>query len=301
MLQKGAHRAPEVLGGEQLARQFGHERVGGARAAVLAHGAHDLLRRRVRARGPFRQAPCKGARGVVEALVGEHPVDHVPALERGGVIQLARHHQLARPCRPRALGQALGAAHRGRQAHDGLHEPETRRLRGEQQVAAERELEGRREAQPVRGEDRRQRQLLDAVHEPQEALPQLRAALACEAVELVHVHAAAHHATLRAHQQAARRVRHERVDRLDQLADQLRFEEVQGRAVERDDAQRAIVLQAHLAHGPQPTGPIPREHRTLGGVSLAQRPKPGSSMLGAGSDNATRHQLEVRDEEACFA
>ena len=87
----------------------------------------------------------------------EDPVDDVPALERGGVVERAGHHELARPRRTGALGQALGAAHRRGQADDGLDQAEARGLGREQQVAAERELERRRQAERVRGEDCRQR------------------------------------------------------------------------------------------------------------------------------------------------
>jgi hypothetical protein len=77
----------------------------------------------------------------VGARVGEHPVDDVPALERGGVVEFAGHHQLAGARRTGALGQALGAAHRRGQPDHGLHQPEASRLGREQQVAAERQLE----------------------------------------------------------------------------------------------------------------------------------------------------------------
>ena len=124
--------------------------------------------------GPSASPRAKAARGRVEALVGQDAVDDVPALERGGVEQLAGHDELARAGRPGALGEALGAAHRRRQADDGLDQAEARGLGGEQQVAGERELERRRQAQRVGGEHGRQRQLLDGVDEVEQLAPQRR-------------------------------------------------------------------------------------------------------------------------------
>ena len=137
VLEERPDRAAEVLGREQAAGHLGHALVGGARAA-LDLGPDDRLRRRVRPRRPLGQAPGERARRLVEALVGQHAVDDVPALERRGVVQLARHDELARPGGPGALGEPLRAAHRRRQADDGLDEAEPGRLGGEQEVARER-------------------------------------------------------------------------------------------------------------------------------------------------------------------
>ncbi len=175
---------------------FGHALVGSVGATFVQAGSHDRLGRGVRARGSFGELARKRTRGLVEALVGEHPVDHVPALERGGVVQLAGHHQLARSRRPGTLCEALGATHRGRQAHDGLDEPEARRLGGQQDVAAKRELERRRQAQRVRGEHGGQRQLLDTMDKVEQAHPHRGGVFGAETVEDVYVHATADDSTL---------------------------------------------------------------------------------------------------------
>ena len=128
-----------------------------------------------RARRPAGAANARAAAS--KPVVGQHPVDDVPALERRRVVELAGHHELLGPRGARALGQPLRAAHRRRQPDDDLDEPEARRLGGQQQVAGQRELEGGRQAQRVRGEDDRAGQLLDGVDRLQQLAPQRGALL----------------------------------------------------------------------------------------------------------------------------
>src|SRR5437763_15489723 len=96
--------------------------------------------------------------------------------ERGGdvadavVEQLAAHHELARTRRARALRQPLRAAARRREAHNLLHQPEPRRLGGEDQVAAERHLETPREAERVNRGKGGQRHVLKPTHNAHESL-----------------------------------------------------------------------------------------------------------------------------------
>src|SRR3954451_20004575 len=139
VLEERAHRALEVLRREEGAPDLGDDRVGGPRAAVGLR-ADDALGRGMRAGGAARQALGERARGVVEAFVGEHAVDDVPALERRGGVEVAGHDDLAGARRPGALGETLGAAHRRRQTDDGLDEAEAGALGGQQQVARERQL-----------------------------------------------------------------------------------------------------------------------------------------------------------------
>ena len=94
-------------------------------------------------RGPAsgrRRARRANARAAAsKPVVGEHPVDHVPALERRGIVRDAGHHELPGAAGAGALGQSLGAAHRRRQPDHLLHEPErwpTRRARIRSQASA---------------------------------------------------------------------------------------------------------------------------------------------------------------------
>src|SRR3954470_2479711 len=172
LLQEGPHGVLEVLGAEEAAGRLRDDRVRGPGAAVDLL-AHDRLRRGVRPGRALREPPRVRAGRVVEAVVRQDAVDDAPALERRGVVEVAGHHELAGAGWAGALGQALRAAHRRREADDGLDEAEAGGLGGEQQVAAQAELEGRGQAEAVRGEHRRERELLDRVDHRQEVGPQL--------------------------------------------------------------------------------------------------------------------------------
>ena len=143
-------------------------------------------------RRPDRQRRRQLTRGGVEPVVRVDPVDHVPALERLGAEQLPGHDQLARPSRAGPLGEALGAAHRRRQSDHSLDEPEAGRLRGEDQVAGQRELERPRQAQGVGGEHGRAGQQVDAAGDRDQSVEQLGGGLRPGLrVEHRHVHTAA--------------------------------------------------------------------------------------------------------------
>ena len=124
--------------------------------------------------GPLRQLGRERAGRSLETVVVEDAVDHVPALERLGVVGHAGHHELAGPAGARPLGQALGPAHRRRQTDDLLDQPELGPPRGEDQVAGQRELERPGQAQPVGGEHGRAGQRVDAAGELDQADEQRR-------------------------------------------------------------------------------------------------------------------------------
>ena len=94
------------------------------------------------------------------------------------------------------------------------------------------------------------RQLLDGVDHLRAARSTARpASCGAEAVEEVHVDAAADHAPLGAHEQAARRVGRDVGDGRLQGGDHRGVEEVQRRRVEGQDRERPVALEAHrLAH-----------------------------------------------------
>ena len=196
--------------------------------------------------GPSASRAGEGSRGRVEAVVGQHPVDDVPALERGGVVERAGHDQLAGARGPGPLGQPLRAAHGRREADDGLHQAEARRLAP---PAAGRRPARARRPRSGTGRGRRRRSgsgssstvwiiASSSVHSSP-------AACGREAVEEVHVDAAADHAPLGAHEQAARRVGRDVGDRRLQGGDHRGVEEVQRRRVEGQHRERAVALEAH--------------------------------------------------------
>ncbi len=121
--------------------------------------------------GPDASLSANSCAASSESLVGEYAIDDVPALERGGVVQLRGHHQLARSRRPGTLGESLCATHRRRQADNGLDESKPRRLGGQQHVAAERQLERRGQAERVSGKHGGQRKLLHSVHDLKQTAP----------------------------------------------------------------------------------------------------------------------------------
>ncbi len=147
-----------------------------ARAPSRTDAADQLLGGRVRDRRAGGDPVRVLARGGREALVRQHAVDHVPPLEDGGRIALTGEDQLPGPRRSGPLGQPLRPAHRRREPDDDLDQPERRLLGGQQDVAAQRQLERGGEGEPVRGEHRRHRQVLDRLRHPQQLRPELAAA-----------------------------------------------------------------------------------------------------------------------------
>ena len=191
-----------------------------ARVPPASCVADDRLRRRVRAGRPVGQAQRELVRRGGESLVGQHAVDHVPPLEGGCAEQLAAEDQFAGPRRPGALGQPLRTAHRRRQADDDLDQPEAGRLGRQQQVAGQRDLERRGQAQRVRREHRRERQRLELVDHREPVAPQRLAGHRVERLEQRDVHPARHRAPVGPDQQAARAGR--RRDRVDRRAQRAR-------------------------------------------------------------------------------
>src|SRR3712207_3764685 len=100
--EEGVDRVAQVVCGEERTGDVGHQVVRGPRA--LSDGGGDqLLGGRVRHGGAGRDLAGVGAGGLGEALVGQHPVDHVPPLEDGGRVALAGEHQLLGPRGPGPL------------------------------------------------------------------------------------------------------------------------------------------------------------------------------------------------------
>lgn len=133
-------------------------------------GADRLLGGGVGAGWPVGEAAGKFTGRLVEALIGQHPINHPPALEHAGVVWHAGHDQLARPTATGSLGQPLGPAHRGSEADYGLDEPKLRRLRRQDQVARQRQLERPRQAEGMRGKHSRAREPIDSASELYQAL-----------------------------------------------------------------------------------------------------------------------------------
>src|SRR5947209_14328777 len=90
------HGAAQVLRVEQPAGDLADSVVGELDAAVGV-GPDDLLGGGMGKRRAVGQVDGERPDRGVEALVGKHLVDHVPALERGGVVAPAGHPQLECP------------------------------------------------------------------------------------------------------------------------------------------------------------------------------------------------------------
>ncbi len=101
-------------------------------------------------------------------------------------------------------------------------------------------------------EDRRRRQILDRVHDRQQPVPQLPAALGGEAIEDVDVHAAADHLAPGADQKPARALGHHLPHRLLERVDQLVVEEVQRRVIYREDRERSVGFDRDRRHPAEP-------------------------------------------------
>ena len=248
-----ANNAPETAGTASSA----------ARDAIPHRGGDQPFRRRVRDGRTGRHLPGVRAGGLGEAVVGEHPVHHVPLLQRRGRVALAREDQLPRAGRARPLGQPLRAAHRRGQPDDDLHQPERRALGGEQDVAGQRDLERGGEGEAVRGEDRRHRQVLQGLCDAQQPRPQRARALhrlrvVGDRLEQRHVHPAGDDLAARLDQHRARPVRVAGVGERDQLTDGVRparehllVEQVQRRLVEDDDGDVTVALDPDgVGHDP---------------------------------------------------
>ena len=248
----------------------GHGVVGGAHP-VADGGGDQPFGRRVRDGGPRRHLARVRPGGLGEALVGQHPVHHVPPLQHRRRVALAGEDQLPGPRRARALGEPLRAAHRRRQPDHDLHQPERRALGGQQDVAGQGDLERRGEGEAVRGEHRRHRQVLQGLHHAQQAGPQRARPLdgllvVGDRLEQRHVHPAGDDLAARLHQHRARPVGVAGVGEGDQLADGVRparehllVEQVQRRVLEDDDGDVAEALDPDgLGHGLILPAPGPR-------------------------------------------
>ena len=73
---------------------------------------------------PAREGLCELGRLRQELTVRQHPVDDVPSLERGRVVERARHHELARSRGAGTFGDALRAAPSRSQADHGFDQAE---------------------------------------------------------------------------------------------------------------------------------------------------------------------------------
>src|SRR5262249_35011753 len=123
LVEEGLDGALEILAGEELGSVVAHRLVG-CRDTALAVAAQDVLGHRVGLRRAGGQFGGVGAGALVEALVVEEEVDDAPALHLLGAEELAAHHEVAGAAAAGALGEALGAAHRGGEADDLLDQAE---------------------------------------------------------------------------------------------------------------------------------------------------------------------------------
>src|SRR3954452_12440082 len=92
----------QVLGGEQRARELGHDRVCRA-GAILLLRLDDALGGGMRQRGAVGKPARQLARALLELGVGPDRVHDAPVLQRPRRVQVAGHHELARAGGPGAF------------------------------------------------------------------------------------------------------------------------------------------------------------------------------------------------------
>ena len=224
----------EVLGREQPRELLRGDLVGPVDAA-LEVGAHDALGRPVRLGGPAGQALGEAHALLLQLVVADHAVDDVPALQRGGVVEAAGHHELAGAGGACPLRHPLRAAGAGSQPHDRLDQAEPRRLRGPDHVAAQRNLEPGRETDPVDQGERRDLESLQATNAVDERTGELGRPLrprVDHGLEVRHVDPAGEDVALRAPDERPRVGGLHLADAVEELLPGVRREEVEGRVVE---------------------------------------------------------------------
>lgn len=160
------------------------------------------------------------------------------------VVEIGRHHELASATVPGALGQALRASSTRAETDLGLDQAELGRLGGKQYVAAERQLECRRQCQRVSGEDGRAGQLLNILDHRQKLAEEHSGLGRIHAVEDVHVHPGGDDLALRAEEKPSRRVSGQLARQPSERLDHLAVKEIERRAVEGEHGERAISFES---------------------------------------------------------
>ena len=175
----------------------------GGLEAIGIESPHQMLCHGTRARRPGCEAPGQGQGLAIKRVVGNDPVDDVPALERGGVKYVGRIDDLAGSCVAAPAGQALCSAEEGGGADNRLRLRKTRRFAGEDQVACQRQLEPRREAEPLDRRDHWKGQILQSVADGEIAPQDAFAVFGAAVVKNFKLGAAGKVRTLRAKKQRA--------------------------------------------------------------------------------------------------
>ena len=203
LLEEARHRVLQVLRGEQI-REDARRHLVGLVHAARSEAADDPLRGPVGDGRPIGQLVRELHPLFEQLVVRDHPVDHVPALERRGVVEAAAHHELGGSRRPRSLRHPLRAPGARRQPDDCLDQAEARRLRRPDHVAAERDLETGGQTEAVDQGKGRDRQLLDPPHDRDQRAERVGgAALLLHPLEAVDVDPAGEDVALRAPDQGA--------------------------------------------------------------------------------------------------
>src|SRR6476469_5196647 len=109
LVEEGADRALQILGGEQPAGD-GRGFLVGLVDAALEVGADDPLGRRVGFCRAGRQLLGEAHALLEQLVVSDDSIENAPALERCRVVEAAGHHELAGAAGPGSLGHPLGAA-----------------------------------------------------------------------------------------------------------------------------------------------------------------------------------------------
>src|SRR6476619_1244557 len=282
LLEEGLDGALEVLAGEEVGGVVANRLVGGGNSA-FAEAAQDVLGHRVGLGRAGGELGGVGPSAPVEVLIVEKQVDHAPVLHLLGAEELAADDEVTGATAASTLGEALGAAHRRGQADDLLDQAELGGTGSEDQVAAERQLESRRQRQRVGGEDDRQRQRFDPLDRADQLVPEPTALLRRQTLELVHVDTSGDRAALSAEEQRPRRVGLDRRNHRLQIFEEPPVEEVERRAVEGGDGKAALLpLEPDEAHASAVAGLFSRTCQFT--VAVATRvPSPSTSSISQGN------------------
>ena len=203
--------------------------------------------------GPAASRCANLQRLLLELVVGQHAVDHVPALERRGVVEArrssrARGRGRARRARPPAACRPSRASGR-RRARPGRTSPTRAARAGRSRAQLERRRSGTAPCtDAIVGNGSSSSLWTIAIRSSNSS----RAPARRPAVEHVYVDAAGEDACpRRGRASAARRLALGLLERAGQVVHQLGVEQVERRVVERDDAERAVVLEPDRALMPR--------------------------------------------------
>jgi hypothetical protein len=229
---------------------------------------------------------------LAELVVGQYAADHVPALERRRVVESPPHHELASTRGPRPLRHALGAPGPGGEPDHSLHQAEACRLGGPDQIAAERDLESRRQAQAMYQRQRRDLERLEPLDGFDQRGREARGPLGARLdhpLERVHVDPAGEDLALGPPHERPCVGAGDLADALVQRRKRIVGEQVEGRVLEHDRSDQTVPLQADRArrgHQAPPPPAAPAERMRSASAAISSVP-PSRGIQGSSSGSSS--------------